>query len=301
MSKMSPTLTTLPVLYPCVVSATASAPATTANLGPGYDCIALALQLRCEVSAEPADRWTVTHLGPERPPADSDDCVLAAAQRIAGGPLALIVTNEIPIGKGLGSSAAALVAGAAAAQAAGVGESDFDEVYRVAVALEGHADQVAAVMKGGLVLITAGERPIGLPIHSSIRVLVAVPDETLPTHQARTVIDQVQPLDTVVRSLARMSALTAGLVSGDRELLTHAGGDEIHEAPRASLSPIVTELIRAAVGAGAWHAARSGAGPSVVAFCSEKEVSGVVAAFEKLGVAVVDGAVDTTGLVVTSV
>jgi homoserine kinase len=172
-------------------------------------------------------------------------------------------------------------------------------VYRLAAEMEGHADQVAAAVYGGLILIPAEGMPLRLPVHPSIRPLVAVPDAALPTEEARRVVDEDQPLPRVVRSLARMSALTAGLLTGDPELLGAAHGDEVHEAPRAELSPEVATLIEAARRAGALHAARSGAGPSVLALVTADTEEAVRAAFSRAGCDVIGGAIEATGLVTT--
>lgn len=277
-----------------------SAPASTANLGPGYDCLAMALPPRCSVNASPSDEWTVTHRGPYAPSPGEDDAVLAAARKVSAAPLELVVVNEIPIGKGLGSSAAALVAGVAAALLASGEEAAPDRVYRAAAEMEGHKDQPAAAVYGGLILIPAEGMPARLPLHPSLRPLVAVPDNSLSTSVARRVVERTQPLDVVVRSLARLSALTAGLITGDPGLLAAAHGDEIHEAPRAAISPEVVALIETARAAGAFHAARSGAGPSVLALVDQETAPGVKAALERKGAMVLDGPMDTTGLVVSN-
>jgi homoserine kinase len=103
--------------------------------------------------------------------------------------------------------------------------------------------------------------------------------------------------DVVIRSVARSSALTAGLITGDPELLAAAHGDEIHEAPRDAMSPDVAKLIDVARRAGALHAARSGAGPSVVAIATVDDIDQVVAAFTEWGVEVISGPIETRGLV----
>jgi homoserine kinase len=258
----------------------------------------MALQPRCVVSAEPAGDWRVSHKGSHVPTPGDDDAVLAAARKVASRPLELVVDNQVPIGRGLGSSAAALVAGVAAGFLASGEEASPDRVYRVAAELEGHRDQVAAAVYGGLVLIPAEGMPMRLPLHPSLRPLVAVPDTVLATTIARRVVERTQDLEVVVRSLARMSALTAGLITGDPGLLAAAHGDEIHEAPRAAISPEVVTLIETARAAGALHAARSGAGPSVFALVDQGSADAVRVAWERTGAVVIEGPMDTTGLVV---
>lgn len=278
---------------------TASAPASSANLGPGFDVLALALDLRCEVSAKLADDWSIDHTTEHHLVGLEIDAILLGARTAVGdrNPLHLTVSNQIPIGRGLGSSAAAFVAGVAAALRAVEGDSDPDHVYEIASHLEGHRDNVSASIYGGLVLSPAEGRPIRLPIHPSIRVVLAVPSHTLSTRAAREVVPEDFPRPVVVRSLARASALTAGLLTADPQLLAAAHGDEIHEQPRATISPEVDSLIGVARGAGAFHAARSGAGPSVVALTGGEQEQDVAAAFEAAGATAYRVAVATTGLV----
>jgi homoserine kinase len=281
------------------VIGTASAPATSANLGPAFDCLALALDIRCRVTASPAEEWAVKHIGAYQPESGAVDCVLTAAKRTVGEetPLGIEVESSVPIGKGLGSSAAAFVAGCAAALLAVGDEARPDQVFRMASDMEGHSDNVAAAVYGGLVLVPAEGMPIRLPLHPGLRVVIALPEGMLPTYQARTVIDSSHPHDMVRRSLARVSALTAGLITGDAETLAAAHGDEIHEAPRARISPEVEDLIESAKKAGAMHAARSGAGPSVVALCSGDQEARVAAALEVGGLEVLRPSIASTGLI----
>lgn len=276
----------------------ASAPATTANLGPGFDTIALALAPRCVVRARLAEAWTVSHIGDHRPADAEHDGVVAAARHAVGDlPLTLEVSNQVPLARGVGSSAAAFVAGAAAALRATGQDASPDRVFRVAADMEGHADQVAAAVYGGLVLAPAEGMPLRLPIHPSLRPVVAVPGTRLPTSEARAVLPSHYQRDVVIRSVARTAALTAGLITGDAEMLTAAHGDEIHEAPRDALSPDVGKLIEVAKRAGALHAARSGAGPSVVAIATVDTADRIAAAFREWGVDVINGPVETRGLI----
>ena len=276
----------------------ASAPATTANLGPAFDTIALALSPRCIVRARLADDWAVAHVGPHRPADLEHDGVAAAARKAIGDrPLDIEVDNHVPLARGIGSSAAAFVAGAAAALRATGEEASPDRVYRIAAEMEGHADQAAAAVYGGMQLIPAEGMPIRLPFHPSLRPVVAVPENRLPTQEARAVLPGSYDRDVVIRSVARTSALTAGLITGDPELLAAAHGDEIHEAPRDAMSPDVGKLIEVARRAGALHAARSGAGPSVVAITTVDTVDRIAGAFREWGVDVITDPVETRGLI----
>lgn len=279
------------------MKATVSAPASTANLGPGYDCLGMALSPRCVVDADSAPDWVVEHVGRFAPGPDETDALLEAARKVSDHPLKLVVDNQVPIGKGLGSSAAALVAGIAAGLMASTGEAPPDRVFRLAAEMEGHPEQVAAAVYGGVILMPAEGPPMRLPVHPGLRPLVAVPESRLATETARGAVEEVQPLPRVVRSLARMSALTAGLLTGDPQFLAAAHGDEIHEAPRAELSPEVATLMDVARRAGALHAARSGAGPSVLALVTAENEAAVRAAFERAGCEVVGGTVEATGLI----
>lgn len=282
-----------------ISQATASAPASSANLGPAFDAMALALELRCVVKAEPADSWGVEHIGSNRPAPGESDAVLIAARMAVGDevPLRLTVDNAIPIGKGLGSSSAAFVSGVAAALRAVGSEANPDHVFRVAADLEGHDDNVAAAVYGGLALVPAEGMPVRLPIHPSLHPIVAVPPTRLSTKRARTAVAASFSREVTVRSLARVAALTAGLITADPELLAAAHGDEIHESVRADLSPEVEQMVAIARGAGAFHAARSGAGPSVLALVGSDGVDDLVSALEELGVDTLQPGVATTGLV----
>ncbi len=260
--------------------------------------LALALQPRCTVRARVADEWSVRHVGSHSLGADEDDGVVAAARRAVGErPLEIEVDNDVPLARGLGSSAAAFVAGAAAALRATGDEASPDRVYRIAADMEGHADQAAAAVYGGLVLIPAEGMPMRIPMHPSLRPVIAVPPSRLPTFQARAVLPESFSREVTIRSIARAAALMAGLASGDPGMLAAAHGDEIHESTRAALSPEVGELMTLARRAGALHAARSGAGPSVVAIVTNETADRVRSAFEAWGADVIDGPVDTTGLV----
>ncbi len=280
---------------------TASAPASSANLGPGFDVVALALGLRCTVAVAAAGEWSLASAGAD---AASLSLVRRAAEAAVPecGPFAVEVESAIPVGRGLGSSAA-LVAGVAAAvrAAAGLPESR-EQVVRVAAAIEGHADNAAAAVHGGAVAVSPGGRVYGLEVHPSLRVLVAVPAAVLPTTVAREALRGPIDTATAARTAARLAFLVEGLRRGDAALLAEAAGDELHEKRRAHLSPLTGALVAAAREAGAAHAAWSGAGPSAVALVGDGEVAAVRAAWEDLlageGGVVLEPGLDRDGLVV---
>lgn len=247
--------------------AEASAPASSANLGPGFDCLAVALEIRCTVTAQLAPDWSVTHVGMAVPADGDDDAVLIAARRAVGPerPLALVVSNEIPIGRGLGSSSAAAAAGAVASWRAYGIEPSLHRAWEIATDMDGHPDNAAAAVYGGLVLAAAGGTVHRLPWNVILHAVVAVPHEPFSTSEARRLLPASYDAAVVSRSLARVAALVAGLVGGDISLLAEASGDEIHELPRDEARPDVAELIAVARAAGAVHASWSGAGPSMLA------------------------------------
>ena len=262
----------------------ASAPASSGNLGPGFDALALALELRCSVVVERSDGWRITEMGDAYEP-EPDDFVRRAISSMVDGSFAVEISNPIPRSRGLGSSSAVAVAsGAAALRSLGEEPTSrflFDSVSK----LEGHSDNAAAAVYGGLV--AAGDGVVRhLDLHPDLRIVVAVPDAPLATSTARAVLSPDIDRAAATRNLARVVFLVDGLRTGDPIALGGAGGDELHEKARGALSPITGELMNAARRAGALHAAWSGAGPSAIAFVPAAAYEAVVDALA----AVLDGA-----------
>jgi len=272
-----------------------SVPATSANLGPGFDCLGMALDLRNEVTVTGSgpilalshDRETlydvrVSGVDAAKVPADRSNLLIEAAEtlfRRAGrrpARLSVEMVNAIPVGSGLGSSSSAIVAGLLAANAiidAGYGERDL---LQMAVEMEGHPDNVAPAMLGGLVLGVLADRAAG-PTDLFLRrispprltAVVVLPDFALLTADARAVLPPVVPRADAIFNASRVALLLYALMTGEYECLRVAMGDRLHQPYRLALIPGATAAYAAAYDAGAIGVALSGAGPSLLALTGD--------------------------------
>ena len=252
----------------------ARAPASSANLGPGFDVLAVALALYVEVEVTPADRLQVTSSGHGAElPADASHLAAEVAIAAAGHDrLAVRVHSDIPVGRGLGSSAALAVATAAAAGA--------PDPLAAGVGVDGHPENAAASALGGLVAATTiGGRTVTrrLPLDPALRFVLAVPDQELSTRHARRALPAVVPHADATFNLGRMALLLAGLAD-HRLLVPEAFADRLHQPHRAPLHPPASAVMAAMVDAGALGACWSGAGPSVLGVCTVATAADVVAA-----------------------
>jgi len=255
------------------VRVTVRVPATSANLGPGFDCFGLALDLCNDVTvdtdAEPGVTWEGE--GADELPTDGTDMVSRAIADAAQHPgfslpaFALHGTNGIPLERGLGSSAAAAVAGAAIGYVlAGVPEVDAAEAaFDNAAVLEGHADNVAAAVYGGFTVV-AGGIVRRLDPHPALAPVAFVPTERLATSVARDVLSPTVPRGDAVFNVGQ-AALTVIALTRDPTLLIEALHDRLHEDARAALMPGSADLLRE-LRSRQVPACLSGAGPSVLAF-----------------------------------
>ena len=259
-----------------------SAPASSANLGPGFDCLALALELRNDVeirrgaAAEPVVR--ISGEGAGDTPTGADNLFLRAFQR--GGAevegLEFTMTNRVPFARGLGSSAATIAAGLLAAQAwTGADETDL---LGVAAEIEGHPDNVAAALNGGLTLAWSnadGVSAIGFG-EPDVAFVAMVAEAQLSTTQARAALPAQVPHADAVHTAARAALLVAAIGSGDNELLRDALDDRLHEPYRAPLVPLLGAVRERVQGRDeVYGATLSGAGPTVLVWCRPGSEDGV--------------------------
>ena len=253
----------------------ATAPASSANLGPGFDALAVALGLHVEVEVRPAPALEVATEGEGGDlPCDGGHLAVRVVRSVLGHDrFSLRVRSDIPVGRGLGSSAALAVAAAAAAGA--------EDPLGVAVGFEGHAENAAASVLGGLVSAAITDRgPIAcrLPLDPTFEFVVLVPDRHLRTSDARAALATDVARADAVFNLGRMGLLVAGLA--DRgQLVREAGEDRLHQRQRAPLFPESGDLLAALSEAGALVSCWSGAGPSLLAICD----AGGAAAVERAG------------------
>ena len=252
-----------------VSTGSATAPGSSANLGPGFDCLGLAFDLHCHIEATPSDQWVIEELGTSFEPKPTD-FVRRAVEEAVGRPMRLVINNEVPRSRGLGSSSAVMVAGAAAALRAVGKEPDSESLYDLVMGIEGHGDNAGAAVYGGLIAVADGELR-HLELSPDLTFVFGIPNEPLKTAKARMALPAEMSRRAAARNVARMAFLVEGLRTGDPEALAKAGGDEIHEQHRAELSPITGAMMDAARAAGALHAAWSGAGPTTMAITKDPE------------------------------
>lgn len=262
------------------MSITMRVPATTANLGPGFDCLGLALGLYNQVTFAPASSGLSVKIqgeGADELPADSTNLTVVAAERVFARlgrrppGVQIVQENGIPIGSGLGSSAAAIVGGMLAANALMGGELTRKELLQLAAEMEGHPDNVVPAALGGLVLVNrvGGQMHIESIPTPPLQVVVVLPRFTLATAQARAALPAQVPLTDAVFNAGRTALLVRALAAGDYDKLAVAMQDRLHQPYRLPLVPGLEEALRRARAAGAAGAALSGAGPGVVAFARD--------------------------------
>ncbi|MDP2949264.1 MAG: homoserine kinase [Chloroflexota bacterium] len=256
---------------------TVRAPATTANLGPGFDCLGMALDLWAEVVVSAAEE-------PMPPPSDPiGSLAVEAARRLFShvgtkppSGLSAECTRPIPVARGLGASAVARAAGLLAANSL-LGEPlDREEMLALGAELEGHADNMAPTLFGGLqVAVRDGESVahVGLTVPAGLKAVLFVPDQEMPTQESRQVLPQQLSRQDAIYNIGRAALLVAALASGRLDLLDVATQDRLHQPARAKIFPAMQAIFQAAREAGALGAFLSGGGSTILALACQGEES----------------------------
>jgi homoserine kinase len=274
-------------------------PASTSNLGAGFDALSLALQRYLKISVEPAATFeiVVTGLDASSIPRTPDNLIRRVADRVAKGrgrqlpPFRMTIENEIPLARGMGSSAAAIIAGVTCYELAADDPLSERDVFRYALEFESHPDNLAAALRGGLVataLADDGEVLIAkLAVAEGVKTVVVIPEFELSTEKARRVLPQTYSRKDAVYNIQRSALTVAALTTGNWAHLREAMKDRIHQPYRAALIPGFDEILRIDT-PGLWSVALSGAGPTVLALAEPEKAESVgqaiVRVFEKYGV-----------------
>jgi homoserine kinase len=245
-------------------------PASSANLGPGFDCMAAALALHVELEVIETGEFAVdTDL--QLPKGRDNLCVRAFERLHSADGFTFRIHSDVPLSGGLGSSAAAIVAGLMAADH--LFEMDAD-LLALASELEGHPDNVAASLLGGFVICADGQATRFEP-PTGLEALAVVPAESVRTSDARAALAADVPLQDAVFNVAHGALLTLGLARGDWDLLGRGLADRLHQQQRSSLFPRSFELAERARELGALGATISGAGPAVLVWCFYEQTGAV--------------------------
>ena len=265
------------------------APASSANLGPGYDVLAAALSLYLELEVTEAGEFSVD-AGDQPVPDDRGNlCVRAFEALHPADGLRFEIRSEIPLARGLGSSAAAIVAGLAAADHMFELGLEREQIYSRAVELEGHPDNVGAALYGGFVVCPQADgeqrpRPVRLDPPEGVEGVLVIPADEVPTEQARAAMPAEVPMADAVANVAAASQLVLGIERSDLALISRGLADRLHQPHRAHLYPRSMELLAEARDVGAIGATISGAGPALLFWCFWQDTGKVTAALrERVG------------------
>lgn len=270
---------------------TVHAPASSGNLGAGFDALSMALDLCNEFSAEPSDRLLIENVGEgaDSLPTGPKHLLYQAIQQVyaatgrAAPPLRLRCVNRIPLSRGLGSSSSAISAGLLLGNRLCGDPLSMDELLALATEMEGHPDNVAACLLGGVqVSVQHGDRVLHcrVPLKLALKAVLFVPDFAMDTREARRLLPAQVPLADAVFNLGRSALMVAALATGRADLLRAAAEDRLHQAPRTALFPALPDMLNAALEAGALAAWLSGAGSTVLAL-SDGPAEPIGAALER--------------------
>jgi len=260
-------------------------PASTANLGPGFDALGMAFQLYSVVEMAISEETTIELVGKELQgtPADKSNLLYQVAVGLfqeAGlsvPELFIRAASDAPLTRGLGSSAAAIVGALVAANQLAGEPFTRDQLFAKASQMEGHPDNVGASMFGGIVVATMPDQEgaavpyVKLPVPQGLQTLVVIPEFPLSTEKARKVLPQVYSKQDVVYNVGHSSLLVAALAQGRLDLMGQAMADRLHQPYRAELVPGLKDILDQATQHGAAGAALSGAGPTILCFFQTEE------------------------------
>lgn len=259
----------------CNKAVVAKVPASTANLGPGFDSLGMAFSLFAWVGLRPSNRTTVSLIGDNLAgvPKDKSNLVYEVAQAVfaktgvQAPELDIWIKSDIPLTRGLGSSASAIVGALVAANELAGGALSADELFTMATALENHPDNVGASLFGGIVAAAwDGSRAAAVRLEppAGMNVLVAIPAFELATKKARHVLPESVSMKDAVFNVSHSSLLTAALATGKLDVLKTAMRDRLHQPYRAPLIPGMETILQEAGDNGALGAVLSGAGPTLL-------------------------------------
>ena len=260
-----------------------SIPATTANLGPGFDCLGMALDLRNTLEFKYGEPGLVVEGEGRRViMAEATNLVQKSFRRVfdelgrAAPDVAVRCFNRVPLFRGLGSSATAVVGGLFAANEMSGGELTQERLLELAAEIEGHPDNAAAALLGGCQIVVRDRNRLvttEVRLPNKLGLVAFIPDFDMPTSEARTLLAPTVPRTDAVYNVGRTALLVAALAQSDLDLLSVATQDRLHQPQRQAVFPAMKNLINAALGAGAHGAFLSGSGSTVLAFTSEKEMT----------------------------
>jgi homoserine kinase len=259
-------------------------PASSANLGPGYDAMAAAVSLHLELEVEETDEFSFDPGGLDVSVGRDNLIVRAFESLHTADGIAFRLRSEIPLARGLGSSAAAIVAGLFAADHLFELALTKEEMLAKATELEGHPDNVAAAIYGGFVI--CGTSADGTPLAArfdppeGLEGIVVIPPEEVSTERAREAIPAALPLADAVANVSSAALLVLGLRSADLDLVSRGLRDRIHQERRRELYPRSMEIVDSAAELGALGATISGAGPTVLVWTTWQDAGNVAAALE---------------------
>jgi homoserine kinase len=262
-------------------------PASSANLGPGYDVLGAALAMHLELEVEEAGSFSV-EAGDLGVPLDrSNLCVRAYESLRPADGIAFRIRSEIPLAAGLGSSAAAILAGLLAADHLYELAQEPEDVLARAAKLEGHPDNVAAALYGGFVLCADQDGTLTatrLDPPQGVEAVVVIPGEQVTTQEARAAMPDQVPLEDAVSNVAAASELVLGIQRSDLTLIGRGLADRLHQPHRAKLYPRSMEIVAEAPRMGAIGATISGAGPTVLVWTFWQSTGDVMKALtERVG------------------